>query len=818
MDGLMQDWPLRLHRLLDHAAIQHGGREVVSRSNEGPIHRTTYAALRERSLRVAKRLVADGVRHGDRVGTLALNTWRHLEAWYGIAGAGAVIHTVNPRLFPDQVAFIVAHAGDRVMMVDPPFVPLLEGLVERLPALERVIVLTDAAHMPTTRLPGAISFEDWIAPVDADFAWAAVDERAAAGLCYTSGTTGEPKGVLYSHRSNVLHTWMICAGGSLCPLPGDCILMIVPMFHANAWGLAFAGPMSGAKLVMPGARLDGDALFELMEAEGVTIAAGVPTVLMGLLATMRGRGRKPAGLRLVTVGGSACPRAVVAAFEGEFGVTMFHAWGMTETSPLGTVGTIKPGDGPLTFESRVDLKTRQGSAPFGVEMIVADDAGRPLPWDGRTPGRVKVRGPAVARRLLRVGRGDPRRRRLLRHGGRRDDRAQRVDGHHRPRQGRDQVRRRVDLLHRHRERGDRPSRRRGGGRDRHRPSQVDGAAAVGGRAGGGEPTGRPGHPRPPVVPRGPVVAARRRPLRRRPPAHRHRQDRQGGLARAVRGLSSAWLTARRHDHAREDSPPDPAPMRRLILQDPFARSAIWSRNLAVFALLVAVLGIVLARRGLDPTAALAVEGGALAIAGLAILSALVAMVVIWRNGYRGIGLALGGLALSGLLMVYPAYLAVEARTAPVLLDVSTDPADPPAFMVSDKALDARHGATPGPPSAADRATQARLYPDLQSLSLDADALDVDKTLHKIIKRHKWTITDEVQPIRFATGHIDIVLKSALMGFPVDLTFRVRGLGNHTQVDVRSVARAGWQERPGADAALVQTLVDEIDQTGEGDDG
>ena len=396
MNGLMQDWPLRLHRLLDHAAVQHGTREVVSQSIEGPIHRTTYAALRERSLRVAKRLVADGVRHGDRVGTLALNTWRHLEAWYGIAGAGAVIHTVNPRLFPAQVAFIIAHAGDRVMMVDLPFVPLLESLVDRLPALERVIVLTNAANMPTTRLPGAIAFEAWIASVDADFAWAAVDERAAAGLCYTSGTTGEPKGVLYPHRSNLLHTWMVCAGGSLCPLAGDCMLMIVPMFHANAWGLAFAGPMAGAKLVMPGARLDGNALFDLMEVEGVTIAVGVPTVLVALLATMRDRGRKPAGLRLVTVGGSACPRAEVAAFEGGFGVEVFHAWGMTETSPLGTVGSIKPGDGHLSVEATIDLKTRQGSAPFGVEMIVTDDAGAPLPWDGRTPGRLKVRGPTVA--------------------------------------------------------------------------------------------------------------------------------------------------------------------------------------------------------------------------------------------------------------------------------------------------------------------------------------------------------------------------------------------------------------------------------------
>ena len=257
-------------------------------------------------------------------------------------------------------------------------------------------------------------------------------------------------------------------------------------------------------------------------------------------------------------------------------------------------------------------------------------------------------------------------------------------------------------------------------------------------------------------------------------------------------------------------------MRRLILQDPFARSAIWSRNLAFFAFLVAVLGIVLARRGLDPSAALAVEGGAMAVAGLAILFALVAMAVIWRNGYRGIGLALGGLVLSALLGVYPAYLAVQARSAPGLTDVSTDPADPPSFMPTAKALQARHDVTPGSPSEAERALQGRLYPDLQPVLLDAEALDVDKTLHKIIKRHKWTIVDEVQPIRFATGHIDIILKSAVMGFPVDLTFRVRGLGNRTQVDIRSVARARWQERPGSEAALVQTLVDELGETDQGD--
>ena len=395
MDGLMQDWPLRLHRLIDHAAIQHGDREVVSRSIEGPIHRTTYARLRRRALRVAKRLVNDGIGHGDRIGTLAWNTWRHMEAWYGIAGAGAVIHTVNPRLFPDQVAWIINHAADRVMMVDLTFVPLLEKLAGRLPSVERFIVMTDEAHMPTTRLRGAIAYEAWIAEVDDDFAWHAVDERAAAGLCYTSGTTGMPRGVLYSHRSNVMHAWMACARDSLAPGGQDSLLMIVPMFHANAWAIGYAAPMAGAKLVMPGAKLDGNSVFDLMEAEGVTLSAGVPTVWMMLIAAMRARGRKPERLKRVAVGGSACPRSMVIAFEQEFGIDLFHAWGMTETSPIGTAGTLKPGAAPPLSEAFFDLKAKQGSAPFGVEMIITDDEGGRLPWDGRTFGRLKVRGACV---------------------------------------------------------------------------------------------------------------------------------------------------------------------------------------------------------------------------------------------------------------------------------------------------------------------------------------------------------------------------------------------------------------------------------------
>jgi acyl-CoA synthetase (AMP-forming)/AMP-acid ligase II len=396
MLGLMQDWPLLIHRIIDHAAIQHGGQEVVSRSIEGPMHRTTYAAVRDRALRVAKRLVADKIRSGDRVATLAWNTWRHVEAWYGITGVGAIYHTINPRLFPEQIAWIINHAEDRLMMVDLTFVPLLEKLADRLPTIERYIVLTDGAHMPATTLRNAVAYEDWLADSDNDFVWAAADERTAAGLCYTSGTTGDPKGVLYSHRSNVLHAMQCCVQGSLGPSARDSMLCVVPMFHANAWALAFALPMSGAKMVMPGAKLDGASVFDLIEAERVTLSAGVPTVWLMLLDYMTNTGQKPSTLKRVAVGGSACPRAMIVRFERDFGIDVFHAWGMTETSPIGSTGMIKPIRGSLVGDALYDLKVKQGSAPFGVEMIITDDAGNRLPWDGQAVGRLKVRGPCIA--------------------------------------------------------------------------------------------------------------------------------------------------------------------------------------------------------------------------------------------------------------------------------------------------------------------------------------------------------------------------------------------------------------------------------------
>jgi 3-(methylthio)propionyl---CoA ligase len=402
MRGLMQDWPLLLHRVIDHAAIQHGGREVVTRSIEGPMHRTNYADIRGRALRVAKRLEKDGIKLGDRVGTLAWNTWRHLEAWYGITGIGAIYHTLNPRLFPDQIAWIVNHAADRVMMTDLTFVPILEGLADKLPSIERYVILTDTAHMPQTKLENAVAYEDWIGEVDEDFNWAEFDENTAAGLCYTSGTTGDPKGVLYSHRSNVLHSLALSGIDALALSSSGSILPVVPMFHANSWSLAFSVPMAGSKMVMPGAKLDGASVYELLNQEQVTMTAAVPTVWLMLLQHMQANNLKLPYLKRVMIGGSACPRAMIETFEKDYDVEVFHAWGMTEMSPVGTLGSMKHKVASLEGDPLFDLKAKQGFGFFTVDMKITDDEGKSLPWDAKTFGRLKVRGPAVARRYFKL--------------------------------------------------------------------------------------------------------------------------------------------------------------------------------------------------------------------------------------------------------------------------------------------------------------------------------------------------------------------------------------------------------------------------------
>ena len=397
MLGLMQDWPLLLHRIIDHAATYHGGRRVISRAIEGPIHTTTYAEIRARARKVAQRLARDGIKRGDRVATLAWNTWRHLESWYGIVGTGAVYHTVNPRLFPDQIAWIVNHAEDRVMMTDLTFVPLLEKLSDRLPSIERYVIYTDAAHMPATSLKNAVPYEQWIAEVDGDFAWAQFDENTAAGMCYTSGTTGHPKGVLYSHRSNVLHALAHSSASVLGLSSTDVVLPVVPLFHANGWSLAFAAPISGVTLVLPGMKLDGPSIHELLNAHKVTCTAGVPTVWLALLQHLERTGGTLPFLKRVVIGGSACPRAMTQTFQDTYGVKVIHAWGMTEMSPLGSACTLIPEYADLAGDARLAIQQKQGLPPFTVEMKITDDAGRELPWDGKTFGRLKVRGPAVAK-------------------------------------------------------------------------------------------------------------------------------------------------------------------------------------------------------------------------------------------------------------------------------------------------------------------------------------------------------------------------------------------------------------------------------------
>ena len=396
MLGMMQDWPLLCHKVIDHAATYHGQREVVSRSVEGPFHRTNYAEVRARSLQLAQRLDRDGYGTGDRIATMAWNTWRHLESWYGILGIGAIYHTLNPRLFPDQIVWIMNDAEDKMLFVDLTFVKLIEMIAPKVPSLERIVILTDDAHMPETSLKNAVSYESYIAEADGDFVWADLDERTAAGMCYTSGTTGDPKGVVYTHRSNVLHAMAAVQPDMLNLSSRDRLMPVVPLFHANGWSTAFSGPMSGCAMVMPGPGMDGASIYEILTKEKVTITAAVPTIWLMLLQHMEKHGGELPDLTRVVIGGSACPRAITQAFQDTYGVEVIHAWGMTEMSPLGTVCSVKPDYAHLEGEDKLDLQAKQGHPPFTVEMKITDDENEELPWDAKTFGRLKVRGPAVS--------------------------------------------------------------------------------------------------------------------------------------------------------------------------------------------------------------------------------------------------------------------------------------------------------------------------------------------------------------------------------------------------------------------------------------
>jgi fatty-acyl-CoA synthase len=402
MLGLMQDYPLLAHSIIDHAALNHGERELVTRGIEGPIRRTTLADTRRRSLKVARALEKDGIRLGDRIGTMAWNTDRHLEAWFGIMGNGAIYHTLNPRLFAEQLVYIINHAEDKVMFVDLTFLPILEALQGQFPTVERYIVMTDGEHMPETSLPNAVAYEDWIGAVDDDFEWKEFDENTAAGLCYTSGTTGNPKGVLYSHRSNVLHGLLVNQPDVFGLKSEEVIMAIVPMFHANAWALSFAAPAAGAKMVMPGAGMDGASIYELLESEQVTSTAAVPTVWLGLLQYLEETGKKLPYLNKVVVGGAACPPMMIRKFELDYGVEVIHGWGMTEMSPLGTTGKMKQSTAHLDTEARLKLKEKQGRTPFLVEMKIVDDDGNDLPRDGKTSGHLLVKGPCISKGYFKL--------------------------------------------------------------------------------------------------------------------------------------------------------------------------------------------------------------------------------------------------------------------------------------------------------------------------------------------------------------------------------------------------------------------------------
>ena len=408
MLGLMQDQPLAISSLLEFAARHHHDAQIVSRRVEGDIHRYTYREAAARARRVAGALDRLGLAFSDRVATLAWNGYRHYELYYGVAGSGRVLHTLNPRLAPDQVAWIANHAEDRVMCFDMTFLPILKAVWRQCTTVKHWIALCDADALPTdSGIEGLQSYEAWIGRESDTYAWPVFDERSAATLCYTSGTTGNPKGALYSHRSTVLHAYASALPDSLGLSARDCILPVVPMFHVNAWGIPFSAAMTGAKLVFPGPALDGKSVYELLESERVTMAAGVPTVWLMLLNHVKQNGLKFSHMRRTVIGGSACPPAMIKSFRDDYDVTVLHAWGMTEMSPIGTVCTLKLAQQALDPEAQLAIMAKQGRAVYGVEMRIVDPDGQELPWNGQASGDLHVKGPWIISSYFKGEGGDP---------------------------------------------------------------------------------------------------------------------------------------------------------------------------------------------------------------------------------------------------------------------------------------------------------------------------------------------------------------------------------------------------------------------------
>lgn len=397
MHGKMMAAPLTITEIMRFADRLYRDTEVISVTMDEGVHRSTYGEIFDRANCVAHALSSLGVELGDRVATLAWNDHRHLELYYGVSCSGAVIHTVNPRLFPEQLVYIMNHAEDRVVFIDPMFIPLVEGLADRLPSVTAYVALTSRGAMPESGLSNLYCYEDLVGQESSAYPWPDLEEKTASALCYTSGTTGDPKGVLYDHRSTVLHAYASCMPNVLRLSHSDVVLPVVPMFHVNAWGIPYACPIAGAKLVLPGPKMaDGETLQSLIAGEGVTLALGVPTVWIALLAYLRETGKTVETLNRTVVGGSACPLSIMQEFEERHGVYTHHAWGMTEVSPLGTVNQLLPGMEDLDPVELNQVRAKQGRTPFGVDMKICDDDGNDLPRDGKAFGALKVRGWWVA--------------------------------------------------------------------------------------------------------------------------------------------------------------------------------------------------------------------------------------------------------------------------------------------------------------------------------------------------------------------------------------------------------------------------------------
>lgn len=408
MLGQMQSQPLLISSLITHAERHHGSTEIVSRRVEGDIHRTTWGQIARRARQLANALDSLHLAFGDRVATLAWNGYRHLELYFGVSGTGRVLHTLNPRLHPEQLAWIVNHADDRAVCFDMSFLPLVQAVHAKCPGIKHWIALCDADKLPAeSGVPGLVSYEAWMSGQSETYVWPELDENSASSMCYTSGTTGNPKAALYSHRSTLLHAYGAALPDALGCSARDSILPVVPMFHVNAWGLPYSAAAVGCKLVFPGPAMDGKSVYELIESEKVSMAAGVPTVWQMLLGHMQQNGLKFSTMKRTVIGGSACPPAMINAFNDTYGVEVLHAWGMTEMSPLGTVCTLKNAQLALPADEQLKVRLKQGRAVYGVDMKIVDESGNELPWDGKAYGDLLVRGPWIIASYFKGEGGDP---------------------------------------------------------------------------------------------------------------------------------------------------------------------------------------------------------------------------------------------------------------------------------------------------------------------------------------------------------------------------------------------------------------------------